>query len=51
MAAGREAEEAAEAGDGEGEEARVPRCVRDPLQPTQAEWEAHQATRLPYRSW
>ena len=40
-------EEAAEASDKEGEEARAPRCARDPLQPTKAEWEAHQATHLP----
>ena len=35
----------------EGEEARVPRCIRDPTQPTKAEWEAHQAAHLPYRNW
>ena len=44
-------EEAAEAGHEEGEEALVPRCARSPFQPTKAEWEAHQATHLPYRSW
>ena len=44
-------EEAVEAGDEEGEEARAPRAARSPLQPTRAEWEAHQATHLPYRSW
>ena len=50
-AEGLAAEEVAEAGGGEGEEARAPRCARSPLQPTKAEWEAHQATHLPYRSW
>merc|ERR1712020_836358 len=48
---GPEAEGAVAAGEEEGEEARVPRCARDPLQPTRAEWEAHQATHLPYRNW
>ena len=33
------------------EEARVAKTARDPLAPTQAEWTAHQATHLPYRSW
>ena len=46
-----EVEEEVGAGGEEGEEALVPRCARDPLQPTKAEWEAHQATHLPYRSW
>ena len=47
-------EELAAEGEGseeEGEEALVPRAARNPLQPTRAEWEAHQATHLPYRSW
>ena len=35
----------------EGGEARAPRCARDPMQPTKAEWEAHQAGHLPYRNW
>ena len=34
-----------------GEEARNPKRARDPAQPTKAEWEAHQANHLPYRSW
>ena len=33
------------------EEARVAKTARDPLAPTQAEWTAHQATHLPFRSW
>ena len=33
------------------EEARQPEKARDPAAPTRAEWEAHQATHLPYRSW
>ena len=37
--------------DEEGEEARVPCAARSPLQPTKAEWEAHQATHLPSRNW
>ena len=35
----------------EEEEARAPKRARDPAQPTRAEWEAHQANHLPYRSW
>ena len=35
----------------EGDEALAPRAARSPLQPTRAEWEAHQATHLPYRNW
>ena len=35
----------------EGEEARVPRKVRDPAAPSRAEWLAHQATHLPFRAW
>ena len=33
------------------EEALIPKKARDPSQPTRAEWEAHQANHLPYRSW
>ena len=37
--------------DEEVEEAKPPVPSRGPLDPTHAEWEAHQATHLPYRSW
>ena len=33
------------------EEARLAKPARDPGAPTRAEYEAHQATHLPYRSW
>ena len=33
------------------EEARLPKKARDPGEPTRAEWEEHQATHLPFRSW
>ena len=36
---------------GDVEEAREPRRMKDPAQPTRAEWEAHQVNHLPYRSW
>ena len=35
----------------EPEEAKVSKPARDPLAPTQAEREAHEATHLPFRSW
>ena len=34
-----------------GEESRVPQKVWDPAAPSRAEWLAHQATHLPFRSW
>ena len=37
--------------DEEVEEAKPPVPSRGPLDPTHAEWEARQATHLPYRSW
>ena len=33
------------------EEAMVPKTARAPTAPTRAEWQAHQSTHLPYRSW
>ena len=35
----------------EDEEARQPARPRDPGAPTRAQWEAHQATHLPFRVW
>lgn len=37
--------------DAEEEQAQVPRVVCRPCKPTRAEWEAHQVTHWPYRSW
>ena len=34
----------------EAEEAKIAKPARDPHAPTKAEWLAHQATHLPYRS-
>ena len=35
----------------EGGEAQVPRCVRDPGEPTEKEKKDHAETHMPYRSW